>query len=270
MLNLNHRLFWLFLLSLFSRYLYAIKLPKKDVVFRLRKKDGGIRMLIVGIVSVFYTSQLFGVSLGVANCPLKNLKTCSQEPSWCSGNPAINVSGTIYIDSYCRAGSGNIGACKLTRCVGNYYVYNVSGCAECDCGNNPAAGGATSGTCSCNNSGDPDYSTCVMPCTACPGPSGYLPCGNNVEAETYGGRCTGNSATSSGTCLSRSVRYRCERGFYGTPLGCNADECEPCPDSGKTGSAGSAVVTDCYQEIGTSGNDSSGRFDYTDNCYYTL
>lgn len=75
-----------------------------------------------------------------------------------------------------------------------------------------------------------------------------------------------------GTCnVTKGTKYRCAAGYYGSSTN-GTTGCTRCPASGEiygTSTAGSATVALCYLAPGTSLSDSTGTFEYTENCYYT-
>lgn len=84
-------------------------------------------------------------------------------------------------------------------------------------------------------------------------------------------------------CVSGACKYRCASGSYGNPTS-STSGCSRCPsvsssssggagamimfDPGKS-EAGSTDITDCYAEADTEHSDSTGKFKFTDDCYYT-
>ncbi|MDR0741718.1 MAG: hypothetical protein LBF28_03005 [Rickettsiales bacterium] len=119
---------------------------------------------------------------------------------------------------------------------------------------------------------------CVtVQCTACASDGTWTDAsGGNYQSQEYGGTCSENSCTSSGTCSSRSTRYRCKGGYYGTVNGSTAPTCTQCPqDDGiytnsdrttkarGTSTAGSnGTVGTCTLPAGTY-YDSTGTFEVT-------
>ncbi|MDR2413100.1 MAG: hypothetical protein LBD50_02720 [Rickettsiales bacterium] len=65
-----------------------------------------------------------------------------------------------------------------------------------------------------------------------------------------------------GTCES-STSYRCAAGYYGFSI-TGSGGCQQCPDGGMS-AAGTTFIGDCYA---TSGNDGTGSWTSTENCYY--
>ncbi len=104
---------------------------------------------------------------------------------------------------------------------------------------------------------------CVKTCTNC----------NDSDWAAYG---TGyeryfHRTCVDGTCVS-TARYRCAAGYYGSSTS-GTSGCTKCPSSG--GVAGqsepgnNAVITKCYIPSGSKFSDSTGRWTYTGNCYYS-
>lgn len=62
----------------------------------------------------------------------------------------------------------------------------------------------------------------------------------------------------------------CQQGYYKATAG--ATSCTRCPSSGgvygTTDSTGSKAITDCYIPAATSISDTSGTYQFTDDCYY--
>lgn len=82
-------------------------------------------------------------------------------------------------------------------------------------------------------------------------------------------------------CVSGACKYRCASGSYGNPTS-STSGCSRCPSvsSGSSGGmlimadygnsdAGATDITDCYAEADTQYSDSTGKFKFTDDCYYT-
>lgn len=92
----------------------------------------------------------------------------------------------------------------------------------------------------------------------------------------YQKRTVATCNTSTCEC-TRTIKYRCAAGYYGTPpeiqlvgnlTGCS--ECPPTSDAAtRTSPAGTTAITGCYISSGTSFSDTSGDGTYTNKCNYT-
>lgn len=81
-----------------------------------------------------------------------------------------------------------------------------------------------------------------------------------------------------GLITNRKCEYRCAAGAYGSPTS-STSGCSICPtivgEISMVGAvygnseAGSTDITDCYAEADTEYSDSTGKFRFTDDCYYT-
>lgn len=84
-------------------------------------------------------------------------------------------------------------------------------------------------------------------------------------------------------CVSGACKYRCASGSYGNPTS-STSGCSRCPSVGSDSAVGSGAVTmavpgqsvvgatditDCYAEADTQYSDSTGKFKFTEDCYYT-
>ncbi len=140
--------------------------------------------------------------------------------------------------------------------------YNSSGaCAVCDCRSVecPADKYITK-TCQCSG-GDITIKVCTD-------------CNTNVvwtadiragAEKRYADKCDIPSIT-----CKANTEYRCAAGYYGSaPFLCN--DCKTATgNSAATSQAGQASdVTSCYLPAGYIGNDASGTYTYTANCFYS-
>jgi len=87
-------------------------------------------------------------------------------------------------------------------------------------------------------------------------------------------------------CIVREVYTSCNAGYYMSGTTCkpgsvgtyksvsgSQTSCSACPSSGGTAgttkSQGSTAITQCYIPAGASFSDSTGTYDYADDCYYS-
>ena len=76
-------------------------------------------------------------------------------------------------------------------------------------------------------------------------------------------------------CGSQTYTYsECQKDLIVKPtLGCEAGQyglrkCEDCPTPG-TSAEGAALITECYIPAGNGETDTTGKWEYTNDCYYT-
>lgn len=69
------------------------------------------------------------------------------------------------------------------------------------------------------------------------------------------------------SCLRNIPKYKCESGYYGTPLNASSG-CTKCPSPG-TSAQGATSITQCYIPANTSLSDTTGSYTYTSDCYYS-
>ncbi|MDO5012603.1 MAG: hypothetical protein Q4E56_03780 [Pseudomonadota bacterium] len=66
--------------------------------------------------------------------------------------------------------------------------------------------------------------------------------------------------------------YRCARGYYGNPTASNQNVCVRCPKfddvQGTTPGAGATVIGDCYLPSGSKLSDTTGKYEFSEDCYY--
>lgn len=82
---------------------------------------------------------------------------------------------------------------------------------------------------------------------------------------------TATCDTSTGNCV-RQTTYQCAPGYFGKTIdgqsGCTS--CASATGNTKaTSDAGARFKINCYLPVGTTGDDESGHFYVTDNCYWT-
>lgn len=77
------------------------------------------------------------------------------------------------------------------------------------------------------------------------------------------------SMSANAACVANSKRYTsCKPGYY-----LSAQNCYRCPKDNTTGVTGTSSdkntsgLSSCYLPSGTGGTDTSGRWQYTSNCY---
>ena len=111
------------------------------------------------------------------------------------------------------------------------------------------------------------YYECQEPCTGC----------NNCVSDTDWSEPilnTGVQQKATRKCVcntcNATYEYRCVPGYYGSPTGTSMSDtiCTSCPSQG-TSAAASKYITQCYEPTGTTHNDNSGTFSWTNNCYYS-
>ncbi|MDR0741693.1 MAG: hypothetical protein LBF28_02875 [Rickettsiales bacterium] len=91
-----------------------------------------------------------------------------------------------------------------------------------------------------------------LSCSACASDGTWTDIsGENYQSQKYGGTCNENSCTSYGTCSSRSTRYRCKGGYYGTVNGSTAPTCTQCPQA-------DGIYTDSDRTIKARGTSTAG------------
>jgi len=66
--------------------------------------------------------------------------------------------------------------------------------------------------------------------------------------------------------------YRCARGYYGNPTASDTKNCVRCPTlsgaQGTTPGGGATVIRDCYIPSGIELSDTTGKYEFSDDCYY--
>ena len=68
-----------------------------------------------------------------------------------------------------------------------------------------------------------------------------------------------------------TYEYRCAAGYYGSSTN-GSTGCNKCPSSGEVegqSAAGSTEITSCYIPKNTTLSDSTGKYQYTSDCYYS-
>ena len=123
--------------------------------------------------------------------------------------------------------------------------------------------------CRCSNG------TSVAAGETCPGE--LKPCGSGATLDECVSTDWMNSitpgyqekVTATGTILNctRKTSYRCAAGYYGQSTN-GTTGCTPCPAPG-TSANGATAKTSCYVVSGTVANDTSGQYNFTNNCFYT-
>lgn len=88
--------------------------------------------------------------------------------------------------------------------------------------------------------------------------SGYLSCEDDLA---------------SGMCNQEwQYSYRCARGYYGNPTASDTKNCVRCPSlsgaQGTTPGGGATVIRDCYIPSGIELSDTTGKYEFSDDCYY--
>jgi len=67
-------------------------------------------------------------------------------------------------------------------------------------------------------------------------------------------------------CVAIKTYTACNAGYYLQTL---TDSCLSCPDSGVSADDNTGGITDCYLPSGTTGSDTTGTYEYTNDCYYS-
>lgn len=106
-------------------------------------------------------------------------------------------------------------------------------------------------------------------CKACPsnaiGQDGQCYCPSGYWHNTSTNTCV--ACPTNATCDDQQ-NFVCNKGYYK-----NGTSCSRCPSSGgvygTTASTGATSITSCYIPSGTTMSDSTGKYTYTSNCYYT-
>ncbi len=206
------------------------------------------------------------------------------------GLPKASSAVTVYCSNYTCASNpspklaGEMCATTTKKCYGNSNTAVVS-CATCPDGYMLTSAteelqpvGET-GTCTVR------YSSCVKEATITPDPGCDGTCDDceNTDWENYYGsgfpKLLGYqrkvmAACNIRTCVcTKTYFYRCADGYYGSTLN-GTSGCSQCPGDSSASSlitgnsiAGSnGVITQCFVE---KGDDSTGSYVYTSECYYT-
>lgn len=145
------------------------------------------------------------------------------------------------------------GCCSGTSCIQAYTGDNCKPCttsAQC---------GGTISTC-------PDE---------CPNTTWTLVSNSGVtyfNTARYEAKCLQSLMGGTAKC-----QYRCAAGSYGNPTS-SSEGCSRCPYLPTTSlvanmygesNAGSTDITDCYAPVDNTYSDSTGKFQFTEDCYYT-
>ncbi len=115
----------------------------------------------------------------------------------------------------------------------------------------------------------------------------FEPCADDSTCDTHIGSWTstgsGNTERiqtkfcepnyTSGVCDSYwGYLYRCVRGYYGNPTSSNQNACVRCPAIngiyGTTVAADTTSISGCYIPSGTELSDTTGKYEFSQNCYY--
>lgn len=113
-----------------------------------------------------------------------------------------------------------------------------------------------------------------------------ISCPNCVSDTTFLNYSTGyqrkqtKTCSCGGICTVSKTEWRCTSGYYGSPTS-GTSGCTRCPVVGHdpnnanniiygTSNAGNnTLITQCYPQVGPSYQDTTGKFSYTGNCYYS-
>lgn len=184
--------------------------------------------------------------------------------------------------SYCSVGAGGGDTYPAGNCKNSYNVYFSSpqgdcyimgNCSTCKSGYTLVNQDINSNWFSyCDNKDvlPTTQATCECICNNCSN-TGWtaLRIGYQVS---YTRHC--DCSSGSAQCITKN-NYRCAAGYYGSSTN-GTSGCTKCPvfatSSGNytgTSAAGSTSITKCYIPSGTSPSDSTGKYQFTQNCYYT-
>ncbi|HBP26549.1 MAG TPA: hypothetical protein DD611_00975 [Alphaproteobacteria bacterium] len=73
-----------------------------------------------------------------------------------------------------------------------------------------------------------------------------------------------SSQNADAACVATDKSYTaCKPGYY-----LNNGVCSACPESGTSADRNKTGITECYLPSGTTGNDATGSFEYTNDCHY--
>lgn len=193
------------------------------------------------------------------------------------------VMASFIVDSY---GASVSGSCRAQACLGLEQIDSSLPSNTYGCG----SGGSSSICYSGTGGGGSTTSTIFRAqyCTSCP--SGYeLKQYTATSTEVRGctvnytlcvpscpSECPSPSWTNFGTgaqkrCETRSAPYkcgyRCATNYYGN-ANSSGKGCTTCP-SGGSSVAGSTSVTNCYVPAGYNSSDSTGKWTYTQACFWS-
>ncbi len=187
---------------------------------------------------------------------------------------ALSCSGNVYGAYDCSYTSSNLPSgyslgnpylpdSKCTNTSSAYYcsdTYKVCDkfymCSSCSSGYYPTTTTIKGELCN-----SVAYSRCCKPCTDCGGATNDWEYYNESHQ-----RRTIQTCNCDGTC-STTYEYRCYIGYYGSPSD-SASGCTKCPGKGYA-NPGSKYITNCFIIPGTTLNDETGEYTFTDECYYT-
>ena len=184
--------------------------------------------------------------------------------------------------SYCRIGANGGAEYPAGNCQGSYNVYFSSpqgdcyimgNCTSCEPGYTMRDVAVSDNWFSyCDNPSvlPKTQATCECICSNCSS-TGWSALRTGYEV-SYTRYCDCSSGTAK--CIT-NTKYRCAAGFYGSSSngtsGCS--QCKPFATySGNyaaTSAAGSTSITNCYIPSGTSPSDPTGKYQFTQNCYWT-
>lgn len=222
-----------------------------------------MKKLICIIPALLAANISYGATIWLASTPYNNTAPqpgstlyykCSNLSAISCGNfPACQItyssqsggSGTMsspYVLTGCSVGGGG--------CTSWTEYYTSSGCKTCD--NNTRSLASASAA----------YGHTVTSCEYCE--SDKLKISKGVAPGVYITAC--ETCPTNGTC-NGTTTLTCNKGYYGTST------CARCPSSsgvyGTTASTGATSVTSCYIPANTTISDSTGKYVFTNNCYYT-
>ena len=166
-------------------------------------------------------------------------------------------------------------ACSVIPAYAVPYCPEGSECNEFVWNPSKAAFACGYGTCKC---GTKTYN-CYMPCDGVGNCNTWVydwesicSAGDDCGTEMAGFfSCEDDLA--SGKCNTEwQYSYRCARGYYGKPTASNPKVCVRCPTfdtiQGTTPDAGATQIGDCYLPSGSKLSDTTGQYEFSEECYY--
>lgn len=198
---------------------------------------------------------LTSTPIGIPGCTnTTDFNTClpPSQPDDCTG---VCSTGTTYT----TIGGTN---CKTSETAACYGTQKLLSCKTC-----PTNYTLTTKSVITDSCGTKTYNTCVQDsspcdgtCTDCISKLKWIQLGDGVESRT-----TKTCNTSTCECLS-NTEFRCIKGYYGTAMAAQLNNCIKCPGSGTSIAGSNDSITNCYA---TSGEDATGKYDYEQFCYYS-
>ncbi|MCM1294086.1 MAG: hypothetical protein NC311_00805 [Muribaculaceae bacterium] len=100
-------------------------------------------------------------------------------------------------------------------------------------------------------------------------------CGIGTTDETFTAPDTGMSYrvlynnNSGSTACTKTTRYICPTGYYGTPMTNSMSECTPCPTGGTSDIGTNIFITACYIPANTPQDEETGTYLFTSDCNWS-